>query len=87
MDTLIGQKVWTTYGDLSLLFGTVREEKTEGGWKYVKVDWINDETRQKYNNWKADLRNEGLNPEYDWFKWSSIRKLDVDSMISDLQKV
>ena len=55
--THVGKQVYTTFGNNSLRFGNVVEEKMDkdGGvheWKFVRVDWVDDEAfeqdRQSY---------------------------------------
>ena len=46
--THVGKQVYTTFGNSSLRFGTVVEERKDkdGGvheWKFVRVNWVNDE--------------------------------------------
>ena len=66
--SFIGKSVYAVWGNKSLRFGTVVEEKTENNWKFVKVDWKNDKAYEMDRERVTELRNLEVDSKYDWHR-------------------
>ena len=66
--SFIGKSVYAIWGNKSLRFGTVIEERTENNWKFVKVDWKNDDAYEMDRKRVTELRNLEVDSKYDWHR-------------------
>jgi hypothetical protein len=86
---MLGKKVWNKFGTI-LRFGTVTTEKTENGWKFVKVDWVDDESFRNSTAWKAKMRgNDDAIPINDlgWYRMDKITEFSPVKTIKTLEKL
>jgi hypothetical protein len=77
----MSRSVYQIYGGM-LRFGNVKEEKIENGWKFYKIDWVDDEAYNASVANKLFLRREEYNPEWDWYRTDKVNFFDPDEMIS-----
>jgi hypothetical protein len=84
---LVGKSVYTVWGNRSLRFGTVIEERTENKWKFVKVDWKNDEAYEMDRKRVTDLRNLEVDSKYDWHRTDHIVVIEPLKMMTTLSKL
>ena len=52
---MVGKRVWSKFGDHTLRFGKVVEEKIRNGWVFVKIDWIDDKAFEQACELVANL--------------------------------
>ena len=82
---MIGKTVWRTFGDNTLRFGTVVEEKTEGGWKFVRVDWVDDHEFKMARQRLIELR--GIDSRSDWDRVDKVAVFNKEELLNKIQKV
>lgn len=85
--SFIGKSVYTVWGNKSLRFGTVIEERTENNWKFVKVDWKNDDAYEMDRKRVTELRNLEVDSKYDWHRADSVVVFEPSEMITTLKKL
>ena len=85
--SFIGKSVYTVWGNKSLRFGTVVEERTENNWKFVKVDWKNDDAYEMDRKRVTELRNLEVDSKYDWHRADSVVVFEPSEMITTLKKL
>ena len=82
----ISKPVYQVWGT-TLRFGNVAEEKTEKGWKFYKVDWVDDETHEQAVQWMLSLRGDDYNPDHEWYRTDHVRFFEPEEMISRINKL
>ena len=82
--SLIGKSVSHVFADI-FRFGTVIEEKTDNTWKYVKINWFDDESFEMDRLRVINLR--GYDKYSDWYRIDKVNFIDVEKMISTLNKL
>ena len=82
---LVGKTVWRTFGHSSLRFGTVVEEKTCDGWKFVRVNWVEDHEFQMARQRLIDLR--GKDCRSNWDRIDKVSIFDKDEIVSKINKL
>jgi hypothetical protein len=82
--SLIGKSVSHVFADI-FRFGTVIEEKTDNTWKYVKINWFDDESFEMDRRRVMNLR--GYDKYSDWYRIDKVNFIDVEKMISTLNKL
>jgi len=82
--SLIGKSVSHVFADI-FRFGTVIEEKTDNTWKYVKINWFDDESFEMDRRRVINLR--GYDKYSDWYRIDKVNFIDVEKMISTLNKL
>ena len=85
--SFVGKSVYTVWGNKSLRFGTVIEERTENNWKFVKVDWKNDDAYEMDRKRVTELRNLEVDSKYDWHRADSVVVFEPSEMITTLKKL
>ena len=88
--THVGKQVYTLFGNNSLRFGTVVEEKMDkvGGvheWKFVRVDWVNDEAFEQDRQRVIQFR--GYDKYSDWYRIDRIKVFEPSTIISTIKKL
>ncbi len=82
---MIGKNVWTLFGNHVFRCGKVIEEDTCDGWKYVKVEWIDDDgfevDRQRV------IRLRGYDMYSDWYRLDKLHVFDKDALINKISKL
>jgi hypothetical protein len=74
--------VWNAYGNV-LRFGRITETKEEGGWKFHKVNWTNDEAYEAHTEWLHSLRpNE--NYEKEWYRVDEVHYFDPKGVMESM---
>lgn len=82
--SLIGKSVSHVFADI-FRFGTVIEEKTDNTWKYVKINWFDDESFEMDRLRVINLR--GYDKYSDWYRIDKVNFIDAEKMISTLNKL
>jgi len=82
---MIGNTVWTKFGDHELRFGKVAETKTCGGWAYVRVDWVDDEAFEMERRRIMELR--GYDKYSDWLRIDKVSFFDKEELVSKINKL
>ena len=82
----ISKPVYQVWGT-TLRFGNVAEEKTEKGWKYYKVDWVDDEAHEQATQWMLSLRGDTYDSSYEWHRTDHVRFFEPEEMISRINKL
>jgi len=85
--SFIGKSVYAIWGDRNLRFGTVIEERTENKWKFVKVNWKDDEAYEMDRKRVTELRNIEVDSKYDWHRADNVVVFEPSEMITTLKKL
>ncbi len=87
--THVGKPVYTLFGNRTLRFGNVIEEKMEdsGGhdWKFVRVDWVDDEAFEQDRQRVIQFR--GYDKYSDWYRIDRIKVFEPSSLINTVRKL
>ena len=88
--THVGKQVYTIFGNNSLRFGNVVEEKMDkvGGvheWKFVRVDWVNDEAFEQDRQRVIKFR--GYDKYSDWYRIDRIKVFEPSRIIQSIKKL
>ena len=83
--SMIGKTVWRTFGDNTLRFGTVLEEQECEGWKYVRVDWVDDHEFKMARQRLIKLR--GVDSRSDWDRVDKVAVFNKEELLNKIQKV
>ena len=88
--THVGKQVYTTFGNNSLRFGNVVEEKMEkdGGvheWKFVRVKWIDDEAFEQDR--ASVIKFRGYDKYSDWYRIDRIKVFNCSRLIKTIKKL
>ena len=81
----IGKTVWRKFGDSGFRCGTIVEEKMEGKWLFVRVDWVDDHEFQMARQRLIDLR--GVDCRSDWDRIDKISVFDKEEIINKINKL
>ena len=65
----------------TLRFGNVAEERTERGWKYYKVNWVDDGAHKQAIQSMLSLRRDEYDPSHEWYRRDHINFFEPESMI------
>ncbi len=65
----------------TLRFGNVAEERTERGWKYYKVNWVDDGAYKQAIQSMLSLRRDEYDPSHEWYRRDHINFFEPESMI------
>ena len=82
----ISKPVYQSWGG-TLRFGNVAEEKTEKGWTFYKVDWVDDELHERAITSMLSLRRGTYDPSPEWHRTDHIRCFEPEGMISRINKL
>ena len=82
---MIGNTVWTKFGDHHLRLGKVTETKTCGGWAYVRVDWVDDGTFEMDRQRVINLR--GYDKYSDWYRIDKVSFFDKEKLVTKINKL
>tara|TARA_Y100000310_G_scaffold129663_1_gene128816 strand:- start:318 stop:542 length:225 start_codon:yes stop_codon:yes gene_type:complete len=63
----------------TIRFGNVAEERTERGWKYYRVDWVDDEPYER-----AALN---FDPSYEWHRRDHVRFFNPEELIKTINRL
>ena len=88
--THVGKQVYTTFGNNSLRFGNVVEEKMDkdGGvheWKFVRVDWVDDEAFEQDRQRVIQFR--GYDKYSDWYRIDKLKVFKPHKLIGRIKKL
>ena len=84
---LIGKSVYKVWAFNALRFGNVVAEKMKDGWRYVKVDWKDDDAYEMDIARVVNLRNVQYDEEHEWHRADSIKVFDPSAMAQTLGKL
>jgi hypothetical protein len=82
---MIGNTVWSKFGDHCLRFGKVVEEKIQNGWAYVRVDWVDDEAFELDRQRVMELR--GTDKYDDWVRVDKVSFFKKEGLINTVNKL
>ena len=82
---MIGKTVWRTFGNTGFRCGTVVEEQMCDGWKYVRVDWVDDDEFKMDRQRLINLR--GKDWRSDWSRIDKVKVFDKEVMINKINKL
>jgi len=85
--SFIGKPVYKIWATNSLRFGKIVEEKTKDNWKYVKVDWKDDEAFKMDVDRVIKYRNEKYDEENEWHRIDNVKVFNPSIMISTISKL
>ena len=85
--SFIGKPVYKIWATNALRFGKVAEEKTKDNWKYVKVDWKDDEAYKMDVARVIEYRNIEYDEEHEWHRIDNVKMFSPSKMISTLSKL
>ena len=71
----------------TIRFGNVAEERTERGWKYYRVDWVDDEPYERATRDMLELRGEEYDPNYEWYRRDHVRFFEPDVLVETINKL
>ena len=80
----VGKFVYTLFGN-SLRFGSVIEESNNENWKFVRVDWKDDEKFQNDRERVIQLR--GYDKYSNWYRVDTVTVFDPELMIETIEKI
>ena len=83
----IGKPVYKIWATNALRFGNVTAEKTKDGWKYVRVDWKDDEAYEMDIERVVELRNVKYDKEHEWHRIDNVKFFDPLKMTNTLGKL
>ena len=83
----IGKPVYNIWRERHIRFGVVLEEKIENKWKYVRVDWKDDEAFEMDRDRVTVLRNMEIDPKYEWYRVDKIKVFNPVKMVLTIGKV
>lgn len=83
--------VYQLYGNEFRLGSILKEKADESGWKFFKIQWVNDERYEKANDWKEHLRNLSKGSLHkEWYRCDEVSLFDalelqgkLDSLLSE----
>ena len=84
---IIGKPVYKVWATNALRFGNVTAEKTKDNWKYVRVDWKNDEAYKMDIERVVKLRSIEYDEEHEWHRIDSVKFFDPLKMTATLGKI
>ena len=82
---MIGKNVWTRFGNHSLRFGKVAEEKILDGWVYVKVNWVDDTVFEMDRQRVIEMR--GYDKYIDWYRIDKISFFEKEKLVNTINKL
>ena len=80
--SFIGKAVYKIWATNALLFGNVTAEKTKDGWKYVRVDWKDDEAYKMDVARVIKLRNVEYDEQYEWHRIILGKSFNHDNILT-----
>jgi len=83
----VGKPVYNIWRERHIRFGIVIEEKNEDKWKYVRVDWKDDDAFEMDRKRVTDLRNVEMDPKYEWYRIDEIKVFNPVKMLLTIGKV
>ena len=81
----VGKNVWKVFGDSGFRCGTIVEEQMCDGWKYVRVNWVDDHEYKMDRQRIIELR--GRDCRSDWSRIDKVNVFDKETMISKINKL
>jgi len=83
--TYIGKSVYNIWDAQGIRFGSVVDEKMDGSWKFLLVEWVNDDN---FTQSKKEATNPKEAPNYpNWYRVDNIKVFKPEEMISSLRKL
>ena len=81
----IGKSVFHVWNIRDIHFGKVVDEKTENDWKFLLVEWVDNE---EYENSKKEATNSKETSNYpNWHRVDSVRVFEPTEMMASLRKL
>ena len=81
----IGKSVFHVWNIRDIHFGKVVDEKTENDWKFLLVEWVDNE---EYENSKKEATNSKEASNYpNWLRIDSVRVFEPAEMMASLRKL
>ena len=82
---MIGNNVWKKFGNHILRIGKVVEEKYCDKWKYVRIEWIDDEAFEMDRKRVIELR--GYDKYSDWYRTDSVHSFNKEEITNKINKL
>jgi hypothetical protein len=82
---MIGNNVWSSFGDHCLRFGKVVEQKIQNGWAFVRVDWVDDEAFEMDRTRVMEMR--GYDKYEDWIRIDKVSFFKKQGLINTINKL
>ena len=79
------KSVWKRHGTI-LRFGRVEEEKSEGGWKFYSVGWVDDDVYEENMRWAEKMRP-GEDFTKKWYRVDEVNVFQPGKTIETLRKL
>ena len=71
----------------TLRFGNVAEERTERGWKYYKVNWVDDGAHEQAIQSMLSLRRDEYDANHEWYRRDHINFFEPDKVVARINKL
>ena len=82
---MIGNTVWSNFGDHCLRFGKVVEQKIQNGWAFVRVDWVDDEAFEMDRARVMEMR--GYDRYDEWMRIDKVSFFKKQGLINTINKL
>ena len=81
----IGKSVFHVWNIRDIHFGKVVDEKTENNWKFLLVEWVDN---QEYEISKKEVTNPKEKSNYpNWHRIDSVKVFEPEEMMASLRKL
>ena len=78
--SIIGKSVYLVHDTDNIQFGNVINERMEGAWRWVQINWINGAPTNKYKAPNIDVKN-------NWFRIDTLKIFEPVEMIDNLRNL
>ena len=83
--SFIGKSVFHVWNIRDIHFGKVVDEKTENDWKFLLVEWVDN---QEYEISKKEATNPKEKSNYpNWHRIDSVKVFEPEEMMASLRKL
>ena len=82
---MIGNTVWSNFGDHCLRFGKVVEQKIQNGWAFVRVDWVDDEAFEMDRARVMEMR--GYDRYDEWMRIDKVSFFKKQGLFNTINKL
>ena len=81
---MIGKAVYNIYGN-TIRYGLVESEEMREGWKYCKVNWVDDKEYEDSIEHLQKMRNDGKDYTRYMYRVDKLKLINVDRQIKKLR--
>ena len=83
--SFIGKSVFHVWNIRDIHFGKIVDEKIENEWKYLQVEWVDND---EYENSKKEVTNPKEASSYpNWHRIDGVRVFEPTKMMASLRKL